>query len=392
MKISRAEARRIALAAQGFGQRTPLLRAVDRLGVLQIDSVNIVVRAHYMPPFSRIGAYDRARLDAAAWGDGERALFEYWGHEASLLPVSMQPLFRWRMRRAERGEQVWRYIATFVRDRRSFAEAVLREIESRGALRASEIETTHAPKEKGGRWWSQSEAKIALEWLFWSGLVTTRTRKGFERVYDLPERVLPREVLATKTPSDDDAHRELLRIASRALGIATADDLRDYFRMRPADAKPRLPELVEDGSLEEVRVEGWASPAYLAKGARARSLEGVAALLAPFDPVVWNRARAHRLFDFHYRIEIYTPAAKRVHGYYVMPFLLADGLVARVDLKAVRDARVLEVRGAHAEGDAKRIALPLARALSAMAEWLDLDRVAIVSRRGPLVLALRKCG
>ena len=260
--LTAGEARRIALAAQGFGTPRPdgeigrrqLLKLIDRLGVVQIDSVNVISRTHYMPAFSRLGAYPRALLDEVAWGK-KRPLFEYWAHEASLLPLSAQPLFRWRMQDAHDGVGVWKGVARFLRERRDFVDKVLEEISARGPLSASELDMGH--KGEGG-WWGWSEAKRAVECLFWTGELTTATRRGtFERVYGLPEKVLPRAIVEAPTPPRDEAQRALYRIAARAMGVATAKDLRDYFRMPVDGAKSRLAELVEDGSLLPVTVKGW---------------------------------------------------------------------------------------------------------------------------------------
>jgi uncharacterized protein len=400
--LSISEARRIALSAQGFGARSrsrsrsgerpdrdAILDGVRRLGVLQLDSVNVVCRAHYLPLFARIGSYDRATLDGAAWSDPPRALFEYWGHEASFLPVELAPLFRWRMARAARGEGIWGGIARFGRERRAYIDEVLATVAGNGPLRAGDLES---PNRARGGWWERSDAKRALEWLFWAGLVTTSSRTHFARTYDLPERVLPRAVVERPTPAEADAQRELLRIASRALGVATEDDLSDYFRLSRREARAHLVELVEEGTLRRVAVEGWKTPAFLAHDADVpRKGRGAApALLAPFDPLIWYRARALRLFDFHYRIGIYTPAHARTHGYYVLPFLLGDRLVGRVDLKAERDGGVLAVKSAHFEPgvEPNEIAVPLAGELARMASWLGLERVS-VARKGKLANVLR---
>jgi uncharacterized protein YcaQ len=391
-KISLKTARRIVLAAQGFAEpkgganigRRHLTKVLSRLGLFQIDSVSVIVRAHYMPLFSRLGPYPQSLLDDASVGR-KRLLFEYWAHEASLLPVAMYPLMRWRMEQAGRGEGIWKGIATFMRERADFIETVYREVEARGPIAGSDFND-----ERGeGGWWGWSNAKRALECLFWSGRITTAERRpSFERLYDLPERVLPKPVLAMPTPKPEEAHRELLRIAARSLGVATASDLRDYFRMSPGDADPRIAELVETGELLPVKVEGWANNAFLDPNARKPRRVKARALLAPFDPLVWERARTERLFGFRYRIEIYTPSHKRVHGYYVMPFLLDEALVARVDLKADRQAGVLRVNAAHAEQAAPAdTAEALIGELRNMAAWLDLDRVE-VARSGDLAPAL----
>ena len=335
--------------------------------------------------FSRLGPYPRELIEKAAWGR-PRELFEYWAHEASLLPLDLHPLLRWRMARAEAGGETWNGLKAFAGPRRAEAEALLRRIEAEGPLAASDLE---APKGPGG-WWGWSEGKSALEWLFWSGRITTATRRGsFERVYDLTGRVIPRTILETPTPTDADAHRELIRVSARALGVATAGDLRDYFRLSPEDFRPRLAELVEAGELLPVRIESWRQPAFLDRAARAPRRVNARALLAPFDPLVWERSRAERLFAFRYRIEIYTPAHKRQHGYYVLPFLLGDRIGARVDLKSDRAAGALRVQSAHAEPDAPpHLATELAAELRLMADWLGFERV-VVTDRGNLATALR---
>jgi len=348
---------------------------IARVGLHQIDSVNVLVRAHYLPLFSRLGAYPRELLDAAAWGRPRR-LFEYWAHEASLLPLEFHPLLRWRMARAERGEGIWRGMVPYAGERRAEAEALLARIADEGPLAASDVSETRG---KSG-WWEWSDAKHALEWLFWSGQITTATRRGsFARVYDLPERVLPRAIVEAPTPSPDDARRELLERSARALGVATAADLRDYFRLKPEDARAGLEQLVEAGTLIPVRVRDWSQTAYLHRDARVpRRIKGQA-LLAPFDPLIWERSRTERLFGIRYRIEIYTPAEKRVHGYYVLPFLLNDAIVARVDLKADREAGTLKVQAAHLEpGAPPQTAARLAEELRVMQGWLMLDRVKVV--------------
>ncbi len=391
--IPAALARRIAIAAQGLAEPRPTgpidrrhLRAVlARIALLQIDSVSVLARAHYLPLFSRLGGYPREMLDAAAWGPRPRALFEYWAHEASLLPLRLQPLLRWRMDRAAAFAGCYGELATFARERSGYVEQVFAAIVGRGALVSSDLEGPRGP----GGWWGWSDSKRALEFLFWSGRITTATRRGFERVYDIPERVFPAAILNAPTPSPADAQRELLRMAAAALGVATASDLRDYFRLDPADAKPRLAELVEAGELLEVTVEGWNAPAYLHSPARRPRRVAACALLAPFDPLIWERTRTERLFGFRYRLEIYTPAAKRQHGYYVLPFLLGDRLVARVDLKSSRVTATLLVLAAHAEPHApEATAEALARELWSMAIWLGLDDVE-VRPIGELAAALR---
>jgi uncharacterized protein YcaQ len=390
--LSLAAARRIALGAQGLAgpppdappNRRQLLSLVERLGLHQIDSVNVLARAHYMPAFSRLGAYDRALLDDLAWRPKKR-LFEYWAHEASLLPFELQPLLRWRMARAERGQGVWRSIAAFASERREEVSAVLKRIEAEGPLAASDF-----PSRASGGWWGWSDGKRLLEYLFWSGQLTTSTRRTtFERVYDLPRRVLPARILDLPTPDGSEARLRLISHAARAHGIATAGDLRDYFRLSLADSKKAIEALAEEGELLPVRVTGWKDLAYLHRDARRPRRASGQALLSPFDPLVWERSRTERLFGMRYRIEIYTPAHKRVHGYYVLPFLLGDRLAARVDLKADRRNRLLRVEAAHEEPDAApELAERLAETLRSTAKWLDLDGIAVAAR-GDLAPALK---
>jgi uncharacterized protein len=380
-RLSKARARRIALAAQGFGLPRPervrprdLRRTVGRLGLHQIDSVNVLVRAHYLPAFSRLGPYDLSLIDRDAWGPKrERRLFEYWAHEASLLPMEMHPLLRWRMASAERGEIGWGSLKAYAGERRAEADSILERIRAEGPLAASDFEEG---KGRSG-WWEWGDTKRALEWLFWAGLITTATRRrSFERVYDLTERIIPASVLALPTPGEADAGRALVAKAAEALGIATETELRDYFRLRPDPARRAVAELVEEGMLIPASVEGSARPAYLHRDARRpRRIRGQA-LLAPFDPLVWERGRTERLFDFRYRIEIYTPAEKRVHGYYVLPFLLDEALVARVDLKADRLRSRLLVQRITLEPRAPAETPDrLAAELGLMASWLGLDCV-----------------
>ncbi|WP_430423837.1 winged helix-turn-helix domain-containing protein [Phenylobacterium sp.] len=390
--LTAGEARRIAMAAQGFGgdreatvAKRQLTKLVDRLGVIQIDSVNVVSRTHYLPAFSRLGAYPRAMLEDIAWSK-TRPLFEYWAHEASLLPMASQPLFRWRMEDAQAGVGVWKGVAKFLRERRDFVDRVRDEIAARGPMSASELEMGH--KGQGG-WWGWSEAKRAVECLFWAGELTTATRRGtFERVYGLPEKVIPKAVWELPTPDRADAQRQLYRIAARAMGVATSKDLRDYFRMPVEGAKDRIAELVEAGDLLPVAVKGWREPAYLDAGARRPRRIETHALLSPFDNLIWFRERTERMFGVRYRIEIYVPAEKRQHGYYVLPFLEGDALTARVDLKSDRKAGVLIVQSAHAEPWASdETPVKLAHELKRMAGWLGLESVR-VQPKGDLAQAL----
>jgi uncharacterized protein YcaQ len=391
-RLTLAVARRIALAAQGFTDRAPtglpdrrhLRRVLGRTQLLQMDSVNVFERAHYLPLFSRLGPYDKALVDRAAYRD--RELFEYWGHEASLLPVAVHPLLRWRMARAEALEEGWGGPLRIMRERPEFVAEVLRRVEQEGPVTAGAL---HGGATSGSPWWGWNDTKVALELLFWSGRVATATRRSFERVYDVTERVLPAEVLAVPTPSREDAQRELVRLAARAHGVATERDLRDYFRLRVEEARAAVVDLVEAGELLAVAVEGWRQPAYLWVGTAVPRRVPASALLSPFDPLVWERSRASRLFGFDYRIEIYTPAAKRVHGYYVLPFLHDERLQARVDLKADRKAGVLRVLAAWLEpgSDPDHIGSALAVQLRRAADWQGLGAV-VVEPRGDLAAHL----
>lgn len=393
--LSAAEARRLALAAQGFAAPRPddppgwraLRRTVERLGLLQIDSVNVLVRAHYLPLFSRLGPYDRAGFDARTYRRGAGGLFEYWAHEASLLPLELHPLLRWRMARARNMDGIYGRLARFARERRDFVAATLAEVAARGPIAAAELGRS---QRRSNGWWSWDEGKLALEYLFWAGFVTTATRRGaFERVYDLSERVLPRAISEAPTPEEADAIRALVQIAARALGVAAAGDLRDYFRLPAAPARRAVAELVESGALIRVAVEGWPNEAYLDRSAAIPRRIEARALLAPFDPLIWERSRAERLFDFRYRLEIYTPATKRVHGYYVLPFLLGDRLVARLCLKADRAGSTLQVRTAFGEAriDRGAVAEALRGELRLMADWLGLEGIS-VAPDGDLASAL----
>ncbi len=399
--LTAAAARRIALAAQGFGRPRPSRRPgarqirelVTRLGVLQLDSVNVFSRAHYMPVFSRLGPYDRSVLDCLAGheaGRGPRRLAEYWAHEASLIPVENHPLFRWRM--AGVDAEAWGSIRRVIREQPDLVADTLALVAEQGPIRASDTGIPR-PDPRPGHMWNWHSGKVALEYLFYTGQVVAAGRTNFERLYDLPERVLPPEVLVAPTPERAEAQRRLVRIAAAALGIATEPDLGDYFRLPRSDSKARVAELVAAGELKEVSVEGWPAPAYLWAAARRPRRIEARALLSPFDSLIWFRPRAERLFGFRYRIEIYVPAAKRVHGYYVLPFLLGDALVARVDLKSDRQAGALLVQAAFIEsgvaGAADRVAAELAAELRLVAAWLALDTV-VVRRRGDLAPALAR--
>jgi len=380
LSFSLKEARRLALAAQGFGGRQPRVeltamhvrRLIERLGVLQIDSVNALVRSHYLPLFSRLGDYSQELLDQAAWSSGrQRTLFEYWGHEASLLPLGMYPLLRWRMRRAANGEGIYQQLARFGREQQAVIQRVLSAVREQGPLGAGSLSTREV---RAGPWWDWSAEKRALEWLFAAGEVTVAGRRGFERLYDLPERVLPVALLNCPEPDVADAQRGLLRHAAQALGVATEKDLRDYYRLDAADSRVRLAELVEAGELLEAQVEGWRQPAYCLGEPRIPRKVKASALLSPFDSLIWERARTERLFNLHYRLEIYTPQHKRVFGYYVLPFLYNERLAARVDLRAERARSRLAVHGVYEEEEGLDEAGfdSLAANLRNLADWLGL--------------------
>jgi uncharacterized protein len=403
-RLSAAAARRIALGAQGFADPRPsgridarqIRRVIRRLGLLQLDSVNVFARSHYVPLFSRLGPYPTGVLDRLAGHDQppgsrtalrRRELFEYWAHEASLLPYELQPLLRWRM--ADVDKQAWGSMVRLSQERPGLIEEVRELVRERGPVRAADTGVKR-PTRKAGDMWNWHAGKVALEYLFFTGEVTAAGRTHFERRYDLTERVLPAPVLQTPTPAVADAQRELVRIAARALGVAAEPDLGDYFRLPRAASKQRVAELCDSGELLPVEVEGWGVPALLWHEARRPRTVAARALLSPFDPLVWFRPRAQRLFGFRYRIEIYTPAAKRVHGYYVLPFLLGEELVARVDLKSDREAGVLRVRGAFAEpsADPVRTSTALAAELHMTAAWLGLEDVQ-ADANGDLAPALR---
>ncbi|MEV6137004.1 crosslink repair DNA glycosylase YcaQ family protein [Nocardia sp. NPDC051990] len=392
--MSAAAARRTALAAQGFGRRKPatptrrtVLDVLGRTQLLQLDSVSAVVRAHYAPVFSRIGGYDRALLDEAVWSNGvrrPRRLVEYWAHEAALIPVEDWPLMRWRMRKYEHGR--WNAMRRVTERNPTLGKDILDVITEVGATTAGEVERhleLDKPRPKGS-WWNLSDTKMVCEALFAAGALSVDKRVGFTRHYDLAERVLPPEILA-RNVSEAEAVRELVLRAGTALGIATETDLRDYYRLHRSQTEPAIAELVDAGELEPAEVAGWGKPAYLRSGAATpRRIEG-AALLCPFDPLIFFRTRTERIFDFHYRIEIYTPEPKRVHGYYVFPFLLNGALVGRVDLRAERASGRLLVPGAFAEPGHRtsETAAALSDALREMADWLELDEV-VIGARGDL--------
>ncbi|BBY77959.1 hypothetical protein MPRF_48580 [Mycolicibacterium parafortuitum] len=399
MRLSAAQARRVAVAAQGFHEPRPagpvtrahLKRLIARLQVLQLDSVSVSVRAHYAPVFSRLGPYDRDILDRAAWSHSARAprlLVEYWAHEAALMSVDDWPLMRWRMREYEHG----RWGREIVKKNAKLAESVIEAVAALGPSTAGQIEEylEAEPRGRKGPWWDRSDTKWVAEALWSAGVLTTATRVGFARHYDLTERVLPAEVVARQVDGPY-AVRELTRRAATALGVATEADLRDYFRLGARQVKPAIADLLDSGDLEQVEVEGWSAPAYLRAGQAIPRRDRGTALLCPFDPLVFFRPRVERLFGgYHYRIEIYVPQDKRRYGYYVWPFLLDGDLVGRVDLKADRAAGALQVLGAFGEDgvDRAHVACALAAELRAMAGWLGLGDV-VAGERGDLMPELR---
>jgi hypothetical protein len=398
--LSIREARWLAIEAQGLSRprsgaeigRRQLRSMMTRIGTLQLDAVNVVERTQFLVPFSRLGPYNVRRLHDMT-GPGEE-LFEYWGHAASLLPTATHRLMRWRMERfgSTYGHGP-KYEAAWLAWRQAYADyiaAVLQEVRERGPLAASELVD---PRRRTGEWWERrSLGRQALEWLFATGKLAAWRRESFERVYDLPERVIPDHVLAQPTPGPDEAHRALLLAAANSLGVGTLTDLADYYRVSPKDAKARVPELVESGDLVPVTVEGWTQAAWCPRNAQPRKPSRThATLLSPFDSLIWERGRTRRLFGFDYRIEVYVPEPDRRFGYYVLPLLLGDELVARFDLKADRQSSTLRVQAAHIEppSDRPTVATAAAEELVALQGWLGLDRVAVGSR-GDLAAALRR--
>jgi uncharacterized protein YcaQ len=394
--LTLAEARRLALSAQGFDGKArktakswgAIAAIIARLNLLQIDSVNVLVRSHYLPLFARLQHYDRALLDAHTLAADKRQVFECWAHEASLVPLALHPYLRWRHHRARAGDGIYSSMDSFARDEADFLKATLRHIEKHGPTRARDL--PEGGKGAGG-WWGWSRGKLALETLFDHGWVTTASRDGFERIYDLPERVLPAEVLQQETPPEREAFRHLLGLSARALGVATEMDLRDYFRLPIQGARQALADCLADGTLVPVEVKDWKKPAFMHRDADVPKKAGGTALLSPFDPIVWERARTERLFNFHYRIELYTPQNKRKFGYYVLPFLHGEKIVGRLCLKADRATNVLKVNTAHHEDGVvpEAVAPALAKELHRLAAWLDLSDISI-ARKGNLAAALRK--
>lgn len=408
--LSIAEARRIALASQGFAAPRPrgridrrhLRKVMDRLQLLQLDSVPVLIRTQYLPLFSRLGCYRAELLDEIAYRPSppskRRSVatvaspghewFEAWSHEASLLPVEMEPWLRWSKQRAREGE-TWKHLYRHAREEPGYVAAVLAELEERGPLAAGELSEPRPNRATG--WGSRSGGALALDWLFRIGEVGVRRRPGFVKEFDLLRRIVPDEIRRRPTPSFDEALDELLLRSARAHGVASADCLVDYFRLPVKPAKARLASLVEEGRLLACRIQGWRAPGYLDPEARCPRSIRASALLSPFDPVVWHRKRIDALFDFDYKIEIYTPAEKRRWGYYVLPFLMGDRLVGRFDLKTDRAAGRLEVRAAHVEPGmpASEVAASAALELQALAQMVGADGIRC-GRRGNLARALSR--
>ena len=380
--LSIADARALALAAQGFDTPRPASKAtqrhvnslIRRLGVIQIDSVNVLVRSQELPLFSRLGNHDRNAIPKAT---ESKKIFEYWGHEAAHLPVEIHPLFRWKMEAARLGKARHWGLTSFYDDNKVFVKRMLKHVETNGPTTARAMSTR---TEKRGAdkktWWDWDEAKVGLEYLFLTGQLMSRGRgTDFARIYDTPERVLPRQVLDAPTPTEHDARKQLLIRSSIAKGVATVGDLADYYRQKPAAVKPLIAELIEEGELRTVAVDGWTEKAFVHRSAKLPKQLHATALLSPFDSLVWCRPRNERLFDFHYRIEIYTPKEKRKFGYYVLPFMMNGQMVGRVDLKADRANSKLQVHSVHTEKGIKRATIndALNNELRAMANWLDLN-------------------
>ena len=401
-RLSLARARRLALAAQGFAAPRPagpvtlghLSRLLERLSLLQIDSITVLARSHYLPFFSRLGPYDRDLLDRAG-GSRPHRFVEYWAHEASYVPPEVHRLLRWRM--ARHADEAWGSMTGVAREAPALVEAVLAHVAAHGPRTAREVEAAVAPRAAGparGSWWDWSSVKAACEHLFWAGRLTAAGRTpSFERRYDLPARVLPPAVATAPDPEPDQARRELVLRSARALGVATEPHLRDYFRLAPAESRRAVAELVEEGRLLPVAVDGWAAPAYALPGAVVPRSVGPRALLSPFDSLVFHRPRTEELFGVRHRLEVYVPAPARVHGYYVLLLLLGERLAARVDLKADRPAGRLLVRAAWevpAPGVGQNgVARELAEELEVLAAWLGLERVE-VEPRGDLAAALAR--
>ena len=376
-ELTIVEARSLALAAQGFDKprskskssTADAVEVIKKLGVIQIDSVNVLVRSQELPLFARLGDHDRNAINKAT---AQSKIFEYWGHEAAILPVEIQPLFRWKMNAARTGKIKHWGLTSFYADNKAFVKRILKHVEANGPVTARELSTR---TEKKSSWWDWDEAKTALEYLFLTGqLMSCGRGSDFARIYDITERVLPSKILNTPTPTEDEARKQLLVRAAKAQGVATLTDLADYYRQKTAVIKPLVNELVEQGDLREVTVDTWVEKAFVHRSAKPPKKLYATALLSPFDSLVWCRPRNERLFDFHYRIEIYTPKEKRKFGYYVLPFMMNGELVGRVDLKADRANSKLLVQSVHTEKGIKRASIngALTDELRALANWLDL--------------------
>ena len=376
-ELTIVEARSLALAAQGFDKprskskssTADAVEVIKKLGVIQIDSVNVLVRSQELPLFARLGDHDRNAINKAT---AQSKIFEYWGHEAAILPVEIQPLFRWKMNAARTGKIKHWGLTSFYADNKAFVKRILKHVETNGPVTARELSTRTTKKSS---WWDWDEAKTALEYLFLTGqLMSCGRGSDFARIYDITERVLPSKILDTPTPTENEARKQLLVRAAKAQGVATLTDLADYYRQKTAVIKPLVNELVEQGELREVTVDTWVEKAFVHRSAKPPKKLYATALLSPFDSLVWCRPRNERLFDFHYRIEIYTPKEKRKFGYYVLPFMMNGELVGRVDLKADRANAKLLVQSVHTEKGIKRASIngALTDELRALANWLDL--------------------
>ena len=376
-ELTIVEARSLALAAQGFDKprskskssTADAVEVIKKLGVIQIDSVNVLVRSQELPLFARLGDHDRNAINKAT---AQSKIFEYWGHEAAILPVEIQPLFRWKMNAARTGKIKHWGLTSFYADNKAFVKRILKHVEANGPVTARELSTRTTKKSS---WWDWDEAKTALEYLFLTGqLMSCGRGSDFARIYDITERVLPSKILDTPTPTENEARKQLLVRAAKAQGVATLTDLADYYRQKTAVIKPLVNELVEQGDLREVTVDTWVEKAFVHRSAKPPKKLYATALLSPFDSLVWCRPRNERLFNFHYRIEIYTPKEKRKFGYYVLPFMMNGELVGRVDLKADRANSKLLVQSLHTEKGIKRASISgaLTDELRALANWLDL--------------------
>lgn len=392
--LSLGDAQRIALFAQGFKGQPRTLKptwakialAVDDLHLLQIDSVNVLVRSHYLPLYARLGDYDRTALDKRTFDNHHRQYFECWAHEASIVPLALHPWMRWRMERAKRGNGIYSSMDKFSAENQSFLKSTLAHITKTGPIRSADVPDGG---KSNGSWWGWSKGKLALETLFDQGLLTAATRLGFERIYDIPERVIPLSILNQPTPTEAETFRTLIEKSALAYGVATETDLRDYFRLPVLDARKAIAENLEAGVLREVAVEGWKPKAYVHVSTKLPKSAGATTLLSPFDPLVWNRDRAERLFNFHYRIELYTPEHKRKFGYYVLPMLHQDKLVGRFCLKADRATSTLKVNASHHEDaiNSAEVAAAAKVEIHRMAGWLGLEYVEI-GKKGNLAKQL----